>query len=133
MGTIVMTGNHKPAYDYEGARWDHADIRRTVRYPTRGNAGQQIIGKVIGHAEGISFQRDGKRVRCQIWSDHPWQGCVWVKVYEGDADFAGEMLIAKVDRAGKVTGWADYGYSYHADGSKCSAYCRTQHLAAVAA
>lgn len=131
--SCVVTGNHRPPYDYEGAHWTQAEIRSTVRYPARGNAGQQVIGKVIGHAEGIVVQRDGKRLRCQVWADHPWQGCVWVKVYEGDADFAGEMLIAKVDRGGKVTGWADSFHSYHADGSKCTSWCRSQHAAQPAA
>lgn len=131
MAACTITGNHQGPFT-EACLWGYPDIRRTVRYPVRGNAGQQIIGKVISHGNGIVMHRDGKRVRCQIWSDHPWQGCAWVKVYEGDADFAGEMLIAKVDRTGKVTGWADYGYSYHADGSKCTAWCRSQHIAAAA-
>lgn len=119
MGTCTITGGYKnPMWSAEACRAPLADLNKRNlddRAPTRGNAGVTVVRKVYATGEGIVLEIDGERVRGQVWSDSPYTGCVWAKVFEGDARFAGEMWLVRVDKTGKVTDWLG---SYHADGTE---------------
>lgn len=117
-GTCTVTGGYHSYSRYEGDRWNYPDITRTDRVPHASRqAGQQVIGKILRHGEGVTFDRDGKRTRSQVWAAAPGNGMVWLKVYEADALFPGELIIASVGQDGKVTGFG--GGSYHPDGAVC--------------
>lgn len=93
--------------------WTREDVKRASRplarcegpkLPARNAAGQAIVAKIISHGEGVIGTRpDGSKIKTQVWADHPWAHRVWLKVYEADAKFRGEMLVGEVDRDGRIT------------------------------
>lgn len=104
MAQVTITGNHHPPYLYDGALWSHSEIKRINRTPSGvSRAGRAVITKVLRHGSGVTVDCNGLKVRCQIWADHPHQGKVWLKVYEGDAKYPGEFAEADVDKDGKIT------------------------------
>lgn len=119
-GHVVVSMTAKPPlYAHEGTRWSSGDVKRlklAERVPSRSHrAGQLAVSKVYACGEGVIVERDGQRVRCQIWCDAAYVNHVWLKVYEAEAAFPGEMALASVDKDGHVTGVT---LGYQANGEK---------------
>lgn len=119
-GHVVVSMTAEPdRYAGEACRWSSGDVKRlklAQRVPgASGRAGQLAVSKVYGCGEGVMTERDGQRVRCQIWCDAAYVNHVWLKVYEAEAAFSGEMALASVDKDGHVT---SVTLGYQANGEK---------------
>lgn len=104
--------NFRPMFPSSGTMWDAAEIKRArkplrcegPKLPARNSAGQAIVGKIMAHGEGAVVKLvNGQKIHVQVWADHPSRDCVWLKAYEGDASFPGEMFVGQVDRTGRIT------------------------------
>jgi hypothetical protein len=120
------------------AMWSYAEIKRACKplpraegpkLPAKGSAGQSIMVRAQERGNGISWTEYGQRMRAQIWSDAPFPGLVWLRVFLADAAFADEMRLAECDAKTGVLGnvraqpYTCNGTPAHShDGSECYSY-----------